>query len=131
MAKKVAGTKDDPTIRFAEVEIDDKVYKLAYSFAAIARAEKVTGVNMLLGMVGLDDIAADGFPGANYVLAHFSAALSVAHPELGYDDVAGLIRPDNIGDIFAACREAQRLSRKDYVPEKKSATPEPEVSQAN
>jgi hypothetical protein len=131
MAKKVAGTKDDPTIRFASITIDETEYKLAYSFAAIAKAEKPTGCNLLSGMVSVSNILDTGFPGASVVLGMFWAALSVAHPDMTWNDAAVLIRPDTVADIWHAVQEAQALSRKDYEPEKKSVEPEPEVKPSN
>lgn len=119
MAKKVAGTKDDPTIRFASVTIDETEYKLAYSFAALAKAEKVTGCNLLSGMVSASNILDTGFPGASVVLGLFWASLSVAHPDMTMNDAAVLIRPDTVAEIWQAVQEAQSLSSKDYDPEAK------------
>lgn len=127
MAKKDAGT--NPTIRFAKVTIDETEYSLAYSYGAIAKAEKLTGCNLLLGMVNISDLSDTGFPAANVVLGLFWSALSVAHPHMTMNDAAVLIRPDTIGSVIDAYREAQNLSSKDYKPAEKKSVAEPDANQ--
>ena len=112
--KSVAGTKDDPTIKFAKLVIDEKEYQLGYSFNAIAEAEAAAGCNLLNGLQSLNGMSALQLRGLLF------AALRIAQPEIvSIDEVGLLLRLDTIGDVQEALAEAYLLS----MPEKKSKEP--------
>lgn len=112
--KSVAGTKDDPTIKFATLALDGQEYSLCYSFNAIALAEKTAGCNLLSGLQTLTDLSAMQLRGLLF------AALTVAQPELTINDVAKLIRLDTIGPITMAIAQAYTLSMPNNDEQKKS-----------
>jgi hypothetical protein len=112
MAKKsVAGTGLDPTIQFSTLVVDDKSYKLAYSFNSIALAEAASGTNLLKGLQSLMDLSAMQLRGLLY------AAMIIDKPDVTVEQASSLIRVDTINDITLAMVEAYRLS----LPEKKKA----------
>jgi hypothetical protein len=116
MAKQrsVAGTKDDPTIQFADLTINGQSFRLCYSFNAIAIAESAAGCNLLRGLESLTDLSATQLRGLLY------AALLVAQPEMTVEDAGRLIRLDTINPITAALAEAYSLS----LPEQKKSNDE-------
>jgi|ERR1035441_77955 hypothetical protein len=116
MAKKAA---HNPVVRYASITIDETDYKLAFSFGALAKAEKQTGCNLLSGMVSASNILDSGFPGASVVLGMFWASLSVALPDITIDEASALITADNVAEVWTAVQEAQALSSKTYKPEEK------------
>lgn len=108
MAKRsVAGTAADPTVPFAELEIDGKAYRLAYSFNAIAEAEHVAACNLLVGLERLSDLTALQLRGLLY------AALGVANPKITIEQAGALVRLDTILPITLALAQAYRLSMPD------------------
>jgi hypothetical protein len=109
--KSVASTALDPTIQFATLTIDGELYKLVYSFNAIAKAEGVTGCNLLNGLLSLESLSAVHLIGLLY------AALSVAHPDMTVEKAGELVRLDTISSITQALAEAYALS----MPQKKTA----------
>ena len=125
MAKKAT---HNPTVRFANITIDETEYKLAFSFGALAKAEKQTGCNLLSGMVSASNVLDTGFPGASVLLGMFWAALSVANPDMTLDDAGALITADNVAKVWEVVQEAQALSSKEYKPEEKKIE---EVKTAN
>ena len=116
MAKKAT---HNPVVRYASITIDETDYKLAFSFGALAKAEKQTGCNLLSGMVSASNILDSGFPGASVVLGMFWASLSVALPDITIDEASALITADNVAEVWTAVQEAQALSSKTYKPEEK------------
>src|SRR4051812_13615933 len=66
MSKKtnVAGTPADPTVRYTPLTLGPKTYQLAYDFDALARAEEMTGLSLLVGVnwshIGAKQIRATG-----------------------------------------------------------------------
>lgn len=105
MAKRtVAGTANDPTIQFANLEMDGETYPLAYSFNAIAEAERLAGCNLLAGLENLMDLTALQLRGLLY------AAMSVANPKVTIAQAGALIRIDTIPTITNAMADAYRLS---------------------
>jgi len=121
MAKQhtVAGTIDDPTIQFAPLTLDGKTYQLAYSFNAIAEAERVAGCNLLQGLEALGSLSALQLRGLLY------AALKLASPKVTIEQAGSLIRLDTLSKVTAALAEAYQLS----LPEKKNQDP-PEAAAA-
>jgi hypothetical protein len=105
MKKSVANTAADPTIQFAELEIDGVKYKLAYSFNAIAEAEAVAGCNLLEGLRHMAvDVSAAQLRGMLY------AAMTVAQPKVTLEQAGKLIRLDTLPAITLALGEAYYLS---------------------
>ena len=102
--KSVAGTASDPVIAFAKLTLDDKDYRLAYSFNSIALAERYAGCNLLMGLENLRDLSAEQLRGLFY------AALQVAHPEITLQKAGEMIFLDTIAPITAALAEAYTLS---------------------
>ena len=102
--RSVSGTGRDPIIKFATLVIDEKEYKLAYSFNAIAEAESLAGCNLLTGIKNLTDLSAAQFRGLFY------AALTVAQPKMALKDAGALIRFETQALIEAAIGEAYILS---------------------
>jgi hypothetical protein len=99
MAKhSVAGTVADPTIEFAELKLNGKIYRLSYSFNSIAEAEHVAGCNLLAGLESLLDLTA------------LQAAMSVADPEVTIEQAGSLVRLDTIEPITEALAKAYRVS---------------------
>lgn len=119
--RSVAGSAIDPTIEFAKLVVDEKEYRLAYSFNSIALAEAHAGCNLLRGLESLTDLSAVQLRGLLY------AALTVAHPELTIADAGNLIRLDTIGPITTALAEAYTLS----MPSAKKKSPDESVSETN
>ena len=110
-SKSVAGTADDPTVKFASLTIDEQEYKLVWSMNALAKAERLTGINLLKGIrSNLLNPSAEELRGLLY------AAMSIAQPKLTLDDVGNLIRPDTWDIAIVALIEAYTLS----MPSKKS-----------
>lgn len=93
--KSVSGTALEPVYNFHNLELNGKTYKLAFSYNAIAKAERVAGVNLMKAL-HLQDLDTNQF------MATFFAALSVAHPKITLDQAGELISLDN----FPAIREA-------------------------
>ena len=96
MKQKIPGTALDPTIKFAELKIDDNTFKFVYSFASIALAESLTKTNLLNGFLNLTSLNAQQLIGLTY------AALLTAQPKITYDEVAALFTYDQIYPIMGA-----------------------------
>jgi hypothetical protein len=116
--RTVGGGVLDPTIQFATLMVDGKEYQLAYSFNAIAAAERTAGCNLLSGLESLNDLTALQLRGLLF------AALSIAHPTVKegekerlftVEDAGRMIRLDTIAPITTSLAEAYQLS----MPEKK------------
>jgi hypothetical protein len=112
--RSVVGTAADPTLQFADLEIDDKTYKLAYSFQAIAEAEHLAGCNLLSGLDNLQELSARQLRGL------FFAALSIAQPKITIEQSTALIRLDTTYSIRLALAKAYNLS----IPDKSTDPPE-------
>jgi hypothetical protein len=108
--RTVGGGMLDPTILFSTLKVDEKEYKLAYSFNAIAVAERTAGCNLLSGLENLSDLSALQLRGLLF------AALSIAHPTITIEGAGRMIRLDTIAPITTSLAEAYQLS----MPEKKA-----------
>jgi hypothetical protein len=118
----VAGTGDDPNIEFEELDLDDippsdrrdGKWLLCFDFNAIARAEKITGLNLLQGISGFlaNTATASEYIGLLY------AGLLKAHPRVTPEKVGELVRLDLLQDIRIALIRAFNRS----LPEKKRMT---------
>jgi hypothetical protein len=120
----VAGTGSDPTVEYAELEIDGKVYQLAYDFNAIAEAEAVaraagTPINLLQGMAAvlLNDVTAEQLRGLLWAAArkaHYSLTVERRSPKdmpkPTLLKVGALIRVDTLPDIREALLRAWNAS---------------------
>jgi hypothetical protein len=127
--KSVAGSSLDPTIKFSKITIDEREYSLAFSFNAIAEAERIAGCNLLAGAVSVWNNLGDADKqGALMLRGLLYAALSVAQPDISLQDAGKLIRVENITDIVSALHQAFALSlpesKEDDEP-KKSETEQP------
>jgi hypothetical protein len=110
----VGGTAADPLVEFAKLEIDGKTYELAWSFNAIATAERSINagrpveerVNLLHGVAALlvSAMAAEELQGLLF------AALSLAHPKLTMKESNALVRIDTLVDIKNALLRAYNVS---------------------
>lgn len=104
----VAGTADDPTIRFAELKFEgeDHTYRLAFNFNALALAERATGMNLLRG----------GLIFMNYEFSVqelrglLFGALLIAQPDITVQEAGELLRIDRLGDVLVALKQAFALS---------------------
>ena len=118
--KTVAGTRADPTIRFADLMLDGTVYQLAYDFNSIALAEKIAGINLLEGLRNLAQVSAQQFRGLFY------GARLKAQPEITLEQAGGLIRLDTLLAIEAGIAQAYANS----IMEKKEETEDKRESEA-
>lgn len=115
----VASTANDPTLRFAKIEINGNTYKLAFSFNAIALAEAHSGANLLEGLENLTSLSAAQFRGLLY------AALSVAHPKMTLAEVGNLVDFETMGRLKDGLAEAYMLSMPDRKADEKENPPLP------
>ena len=136
----IAGTADDPTVEFAELEIDGQTYHLAYDYHAIARAEGLLNgqrrrpvrdkdgtltdpgeekVSLLHGIAAVMNSGAD----ARELEGLFYAALGPAQPDITLKQADRLIRLDTIPDICRAIEKAYIAS----MPTKKQLAQNPTV----
>lgn len=120
-----AAAHPDPLVDVVELVIDDKTYKLAYDFVAIADAEGLINkyraggdrVNLLHGIAGLFTLGVD----ATQLLGLFSACLKLHQPKMALADAGRLIRFDTTPSIF----EAIKASYIAYLPTKKQLAQNP------
>lgn len=82
--KTVANTKDDPTVPYVTLTLKGNDYKLAYSFNALALAEKATGLNMFQGL-NLQAL------NVLQLRAMLWASLLKAQPEMTLEDAGDLL----------------------------------------
>jgi hypothetical protein len=94
-----AGTAADPTVRFTKIDLNGKTYQLVYDFDAIAQAEDLTGLPLLVGVNwhGIN---------ARRIRAMLFASLLKAHPEIKLKDVTKLITVSNLPKIETALVDA-------------------------
>jgi hypothetical protein len=97
--KSVANTPDDPTLPKVPVEVNGRKYFLAFDFNGLAKAEALTGLNLLtsLDFTGLT---------ASQFRALLFAAVSKYQPDLTLDEVGALIRPATVGKLTDALTRA-------------------------
>lgn len=117
--KNIAGTAADPTVRFTPLTLNGQTYQLAYDFEAIAQAEELTGLSLLVG-VNWSQI------GVRQIRAMLYASLLKAQPKITLDDLTPLLTVRNIAPIERALAAAWVESTPD--PEKKD---EPGAEPAN
>ncbi len=102
---------EDPTVLFSELKIDARVFRLAYRFSDIRKAELLCGADLLHGVARLLMNA----PTATQLSGLLYAAMRLAHPETTMDQTDSLVRIDTIPDIQEAILRAYNLS----LPEEK------------
>jgi hypothetical protein len=107
--KTVAGTADDPTVRYVTVTLNDEKYKLAYDFDAIAKAESLTGTNLLQAF-SLQGMTATQLRGL------FFACLMRAQPKMTLADVSKLLTLPNMATITRAIVDTWTASMPDPDP---------------
>jgi hypothetical protein len=93
--KTAANTAIDPTVRWTKLHIGDKDYKLAYDFDALAKAEALTGLN-LLSAAAFHGVTATELAGLL-----FSAVLK-AQPDTTFAEIKSLMKPENLPVIMTA-----------------------------
>ena len=109
--RTVSNTTADPTVPKVLLALDGEEYFLTWDFNSIARAESLTGLNLLFA-VDLDpNISAGQLRGLLW------AALQKFQPEMTLDQVGGMIHPRHAKTIIRALNEAFHGSQPD--PEKK------------
>lgn len=121
MAKRtsVAGTEQDPTIKFARAMLAGKEYSLCYDFNAIAETEALLWAvarrvdpdaprpNLMHGMATL--ILGAGYT-ATDVRGLLYAALKKAHPAISLQETGLLCGIEDISDIVTHIQKAYNLS---------------------
>jgi hypothetical protein len=110
MTETVTNTTADPTIQFTSLTLGDKTYKLLYDFDAIATAEAVTGMSLLVG-VDWSHI------GVRQIRAMLYASAKKAHPDVTLDEFTPFITPVNITRIERALVDAWVKNTKQVEPE--------------
>jgi hypothetical protein len=102
------------------VELDGKSYGLAFDFNALARAEELTGLNMLkaLDFQGLS---------ATTFRALLFASLLKLQPEVTLEEVGSLIQYAKLPDLYKAVARAYTESQ----PEPEPASPNVEQPEQN
>jgi hypothetical protein len=95
----VAGTTADPTIKFTDLTLGKKTYKLCFDFDAVALAEEKTGMALLAGVdwrnIGVRRIA----------VMLYASALK-AQPDVTMDEFRQYINHRNIGKIQMALADS-------------------------
>jgi hypothetical protein len=119
----VAGTTADPTLHFTEVKLSGKTYKLIYDFDAVAKAEALTGLPLLVG-VDWSKI------NAQRIRAMLYASVLVAHPEIKLSDITKLITVRNLPRIERALVDAWVSSTPDPDEEINENPPQPDPDPA-
>lgn len=123
MSETVAGTPADPTVRYTPLELDGKTYHLCFDFDAVAKAEQMTGMELLFG-VDWSKITAPR------LRAMLTACALKAHPEITPAQLTRHIRHKNLLKIQTALVDAWVNSTPDQ--EDDSQNPQaPEPSPAN
>lgn len=118
--KSISGTALEPVYNFHELTLDEKTYKLAFSYNAIAKAESVAKVN-LMNSLHLSDLDVNQFRATLY------AALSVAHPKMTIEQAGELIKIDTFSEIRSALLQAWSKSMREN-PLEPAAVPASEKS---
>jgi len=122
----IAGTPADPTVRYTPLALDGTKYHLCFDFHAIAKAEEMTGMELLFG-VDFSKIS------ALRLRAMLLACMLKAHPEMALDDVTKYIVHKNIFTIQDAVSRAWVNSTPDDEEQNAAAPnpPQPEPSPVN
>ena len=118
----IAGTPADPTVRYTPLALDGAKYHLCFDFHAIAKAEEMTGMELLFG-VDFSKIS------ALRLRAMLLACLLKAHPEMTLDQVTKYIVHRNIFTIQDAVSRAWVNSTPDHE-EQNAAAPDHEEQNA-
>lgn len=121
--ESVAGTPADPTIRFTELKLNGKTYSLLYDFEAIAKAEDLTGLELLVG-VNWRKI------NARRIRAMLYASMLQAHPDITMKEITGLLSLRNVPRIEQALAECWLDSSADPEPKANPPQPEPEPAKS-
>jgi len=113
----VAGVPgSDPTLPKVPLTIKGKTYFLVFDFNAIAKAEELTGLNLL---------AALDFSNLNIVKyrALLYSALLTGSPKITLEEVGNLITVHNMGEVTLALVEAWTGSKPEVVEDKTKVNP--------
>jgi hypothetical protein len=118
----VAGTPADPTVRYVPLTLGGKTYQLIYDFDSIARAEEMTGMELLFG-VNWTKI------GAKRMRAMLVACMLKAHPDIKPSELTPHITHKNILKIQTALIDAWVASTPEQEEESEANPPQPEASE--
>ena len=118
----VAGTPADPTVRYVPLKLGGTTYQLCFDFDAIARAEEMTGMELLFG-VNWSRI------NAKRMRAMLVACMLKAHPDITPEKLTRHITHKNLFAINEALVAAWVNSTPDADDEENP--PEPEPAPAN
>jgi len=88
MSNLIAGTTDDPTIVYTPLELRGKTYQLLFNLAALAKAQKATGINFLKG-IDFENLDADAYT----ALLH--AGVGKMHPDVTAEQMADMVDTKN------------------------------------
>lgn len=118
----VAGTPADPTVRFVPLKLGGTTYQLCFDFDAIAKAEEMTGMNLLFGV---------DWSKVNVVRtrAMLVACMLKAQPDITPEKLTKYITHRNMPRIQNALIDAWVNSTPDEDEEENP--PQPEPSPAN
>jgi hypothetical protein len=104
-----------PMLKFVELEIGGQTYRLAWTFAAIKAAERVTGLKLLI----------ENFPrrengelelSASQLSGLFYAALLPAQPKITEAEADALLDQISVSEVLDALIAARRDSAPDPTP---------------
>jgi hypothetical protein len=109
----VAGVPgSDPTLPKVSITVGGKVYFLAFDFNSIAKAEELTGLNLLKSL-DFTDLSI-----TTYRALLFSALLK-GNPDITLEEVGDMITVKNMTEVTLALVEAWTGSKPDVVEEVK------------
>lgn len=114
----VAGTPADPTARFVPLKLGGTTYQLCFDFDAIARAEEMTGMNLLFG-VDWSKV------NVTRVRAMLLACMLKAKPDITADKLTRYINHRNMPKIQSALIDAWVNSTPEEDEEQNPPEPEP------
>ena len=113
----IAGTPADPTARYTKLELGTKTYNLCFDFDSIAKAEEMTGMELLFG-VDWTKI------NAKRMLAMLLACALKAHPDVKPETFKRHITHRNLPKLQTALIDAWVNSTPEGE-EENPAKPEP------
>lgn len=119
----VAGTPADPTARYTTLKLGRQTFHLCFDFDAVAKAEQMTGMELLFG-VDWSKISAPR------MRAMLCACMLKAHPETKPEDLTQYIVHKNLFAIQEALVEAWVNSTPDAHEQESPQQPEPSPANA-
>ena|SRR5690242_11632775 len=114
----VAGTPADPTARFVPLKLGGTTYRLCFDFDAIAKAEEMTGMQLLFGV----DWSRITIVRARAMLV---ACMLKAHPDITPEKLTKYMTHKNMPKIQNALIDAWVNSTPDADDEENPPQPDP------